>query len=109
MNAREVAFDLGCEWGAAGVLALASACDVVVAVNVLSFYACTGVAVLRQGEFLPYPPRDPAAEQFAKKHHAALARARGRGHEAAPQPTDAAEAQLSRAASSVFHSSRRMR
>src|SRR3972149_4737361 len=109
MNAREVAFDLGCEWGAAGVVALASVSDVVVVVDVLSFSTCVDIAVSRQGEFLPYPPRDPAAEQFAKKHHAALARARGRGHEAAPQPTDAAEAQLSRAASSVFHSSRRMR
>ena len=79
MKTREAGFDLSCEWGNAGVLALASVSDVVVVVDVLSFSTCVDIAVSRGASVLPYPSQEPGAEEFAKKHHAALAGARGEG------------------------------
>ncbi len=79
MNTREATFDLGCEWGEAGVVALASGSDVAVIIDVLSFSTCVDVAVSRGGEILPYPLKGPGAERFAEEHRAALAQSRGEG------------------------------
>jgi len=79
MRNNEARFDLRCEWGEAGVIALASASDVIVVVDVLSFSTWVDIAVSRRGEILPFPERGPGAEEFAQRHRAALARSRGEG------------------------------
>ena len=65
-----------CEWGAAGIEALAPA-DVTIVVDVLSFSSCVDVAVSRGAAVLPYPWKGDAALQFARQHNAELAGARG--------------------------------
>ena len=61
-----------CEWGAAGVTALARA-DVTIVVDVLSFTTCVDVAVSRGAAILPYAWNDPSAAQFAHAQRAELA------------------------------------
>jgi 2-phosphosulfolactate phosphatase len=64
-----------CEWGLAGLAALAPA-DVTIVVDVLSFTTCVDVATARGGAILPYSWsdwNDPSAAEFAKKHNAELA------------------------------------
>lgn len=64
-----------CEWGPAGVTALAPA-DVTIVVDVLSFTTCVDVATARGAAILPYPwndRNDPSAGEFAKAHNAELA------------------------------------
>ena len=79
MRTVKARFDLSCEWGEAGVAALAPASDIVVVVDVLSFSTCVDIAVSRRGEILPYPHKGPEAEKFAQQHRAVLARSRGDG------------------------------
>ena len=64
-----------CEWGLAGLAALAPA-DVTIVVDVLSFTTCVDVATARGGAILPYvwsDWNDPSAAEFAKEHSAELA------------------------------------
>jgi 2-phosphosulfolactate phosphatase len=64
-----------CEWGLAGLAALAPA-DVTIVVDVLSFTTCVDVATARGGAILPYPLSDwddPSAVAFAQRHNAELA------------------------------------
>ncbi len=72
-------FDLSCEWGEAGLSALCPVSDVIVIVDVLSFCTCVDVAVGRSVEILPYRWRDDSAREFARRHGAELALARGDG------------------------------
>src|SRR5216684_6516630 len=65
-----------CEWGLAGVEALAPA-DVTIVVDVLSFTTCVDIATARGASILPYPWRDPSAAEFARAHRAELAEKRG--------------------------------
>jgi len=61
-----------CEWGLAGLAALAPA-DVTIVVDVLSFTTCVDVATARGGAILPYSWSDwddRSAAAFAKKHNA---------------------------------------
>lgn len=61
-----------CEWGVAGVAALAPA-DVTIVVDVFSFMTCVDVAVARGGAILPYAFGDATAAEFARTHGAELA------------------------------------
>ncbi len=79
MKTSEVKFDIRCEWGEAGVLALAPISEVVVVIDVLSFSTCVDIAVSRGGEILPCSARGLEAERIAKAHDAELARSRGEG------------------------------
>jgi 2-phosphosulfolactate phosphatase len=61
-----------CEWGVAGVTALAAA-DVIIVVDVFSFTTCVDIATARGGAILPYAWADATAEEFARAHGAELA------------------------------------
>lgn len=62
-----------CEWGQAGVAALAPISDVVIIVDVLSFSTCVEIAVGRGGAVLPFPRKDESARAFAEAQGAQLA------------------------------------
>jgi 2-phosphosulfolactate phosphatase len=68
----QAAWSCRCEWGEAGVGALAPA-DVTIVVDVFSFTTCVDVAVSRGAAILPYPWNDPSAADFARAHGAELA------------------------------------
>jgi len=68
-----------CEWGRAGLAALAPSADVVIIVDVLSFATCVEIAVSRDAVVLPFGWRDARASAFAERMGAALAGPRGSG------------------------------
>jgi 2-phosphosulfolactate phosphatase len=70
-------WDVRCEWGAAGVPAVASTSDVLIVVDVLSFSTCVETAVSRGAEVFPFRWKDARAEAFAREIGAELAGARG--------------------------------
>jgi len=72
------AYALRCEWGPAGVAALAPCCDVIVLVDVLSFSTCVDVALSRGARVYPYRWRDASARDFAVSVGAVLAGPRSR-------------------------------
>src|SRR6185503_18892369 len=72
------AYALRCEWGAAGVAALAPHVDVIVLVDVLSFSTCVDIAVNRGAHVYPYPWKDASATDFAASLNAVLAGPRSR-------------------------------
>ena len=67
-----------CEWGTAGIDALAPA-DVIIVVDVLSFTTCVDVATGRGAAILPYAWNDATAVEFASRQSAELALKRGLG------------------------------
>ena len=67
------AYALRCEWGAAGIAALAPHCDAIVIVDVLSFSTCVDVALARGARVYPYQYRDASAADFARTVDAILA------------------------------------
>ena len=75
----QAGFDVRCEWGLAGVAALAPTSDVVVVVDVPSFTTCVAIAVANGAGVLPYPFRDETASDFAVRSSALLASSRGGG------------------------------
>ncbi len=72
-------YDLRCEWGLAGVRALAPVSDVLIVVDVLVFSTAVDIAVARGASVLPYRWRDSTAEAFAKSKGALLASSRSAG------------------------------
>src|ERR1700691_5183038 len=72
-------YDLRCEWGLAGVQALAPIGDVLIVVDVLVFSTAVDVAVARGASVLPYRWRDSSAETFANSKGALLASSRSAG------------------------------
>ncbi|MYE22390.1 MAG: hypothetical protein F4Y01_00280 [Gammaproteobacteria bacterium] len=75
----QAGFDVRCEWGLAGVEALAPTSDVVVVVDVLSFTTCVAIAVANGAGVLPYRFRDETASDFAVRSGALLASSRAGG------------------------------
>ena len=72
----QTAYNVRCEWGAAGITHVAPGCDVVIIVDVLSFSTCVDVAVGRGAEVYPYVWGREALEEFAKKMGAVVASAK---------------------------------
>ena len=72
-------YDLRCEWGLAGVEALAPVSDVLIVVDVLVFSTAVDIVVARGASVLPYRWRDNSAEVFAKSQGALLASPRAAG------------------------------
>lgn len=72
-------FDLRCEWGLNGLLALQSSSDAVVIVDVLSFSTAVDIAVSNGAFVLPYRWKDDGAGRFAVEKGAVLAEGRGVG------------------------------
>jgi 2-phosphosulfolactate phosphatase len=72
-------YDLRCEWGLAGVQALAPVSDVLIVIDVLVFSTAVDVAVAQGASVLPYRWRDGSAEAFALTKGALLASSRSAG------------------------------
>ena len=70
-------FDLRCEWGPQGALALAPGSDAVIIVDVLSFSTCVEIAVSRGAIVFPFRFKDERAAGFAREKDAILAGKRG--------------------------------
>lgn len=86
-------FDLRCEWGLAGVQALAPISDVLIVVDVLVFSTAVDVAVGRGATVLPYRWRDRTAAAFADSKGALLAGPRSAGgYSLSPPSLEAIEA-----------------
>ena len=79
MHYDQAEYDLGCEWGLAGVRALAPISYVLIVVDVLVFSTAVDIAVARGASVLPYRWRDSSAEAFAKSKGALLASSRSAG------------------------------
>jgi 2-phosphosulfolactate phosphatase len=76
---EQAAYDLRCEWGLKGLLALQSSSDAVIIVDVLSFSTAVDIATARGAAVLPYRWQDDSAQRFATEHGATLAAGRGDG------------------------------
>jgi 2-phosphosulfolactate phosphatase len=72
-------YDLKCEWGLEGLLALQPASDAVVIVDVLSFSTAVDIALSKGASVLPCRWNDNSAGRFAAEKGALLAGARGAG------------------------------
>jgi 2-phosphosulfolactate phosphatase len=73
MAFAQARYDLRCEWGLQGVLALAPSADAVIVVDVLSFSTAVDIAVSRGASVLPYRWNDDSAAEFAARKGALLA------------------------------------
>jgi 2-phosphosulfolactate phosphatase len=69
-------FDVRCEWGEAGVAALAPISDVVILIDVICFSTDVVIANQRGATIYPYRIRDDGAEAYAASIGAVLARSR---------------------------------
>ena len=78
-ESSQTAYDVRCEWGREGVLALAPASDVIVIVDVLSFSTSVEIATARGAVIHPFRWRDESAVAFARSVGAELAGQNDRG------------------------------
>jgi 2-phosphosulfolactate phosphatase len=72
-------YDLRCEWGLEGLLALRESSDAIVIVDVLSFSTAVDIALARGASVLPYRWKDDSAIAFAAERGAVLAAGRSSG------------------------------
>jgi 2-phosphosulfolactate phosphatase len=85
MDFDQSGYTIRCEWGLHGIKALATDCDVLIVVDVLSF--CTAVNIAVERGALVYPcvwDMDECAD-FAQQHNAELARKSGSTFSLSPQ------------------------
>lgn len=66
-------YELKCEWGLPGVLALAPISDAIVVVDILSFSTAVDIAVANGASVLPFRDKDDRARGFATSRQAVLA------------------------------------
>jgi 2-phosphosulfolactate phosphatase len=66
-------YDVRCEWGLAGIQALAPTSDVIVIVDVISFTTAVDVALSRKAVVFPFRWKDESAVEFARERGAILA------------------------------------
>jgi 2-phosphosulfolactate phosphatase len=76
----QASYDLRCEWGAAGITALAPSVDVLILVDVLSFSTCVDIALSHGAIVYPYPWKADSAAEFARSVGGLLAGPRSRDH-----------------------------
>lgn len=69
----QLEFDIRCEWGLAGLRALAPVSDVVIVVDVLSFSTAVDIATSRGAVVFPYPLKDASAAAYVETVGASLA------------------------------------
>ena len=86
-------YQVRCEWGVAGVAALAQNVDVVIVVDVLSFSTCVDIATCRGAMIYPFPWKDERAALFASEIGGVLAAGRSRD-ELSLSPTSMMRASL---------------
>jgi 2-phosphosulfolactate phosphatase len=82
----QAGYDLRCEWGLEGLLALQATSDAVIIVDVLSFSTAVDIALARGATVLPYRWKDDSAQRFAAEQNAILAGSRraGAGYSLSP-------------------------
>lgn len=81
----QAGFDIRCEWGLAGITALAPTSEIVIVIDVLSFTTCVDIATGNGAVVLPYRFRDDTATSFAAQTDALLASSRNsRGYSLSP-------------------------
>ena len=73
MRHAQEQYDIRCEWGLAGLIALAAGSDAVVVVDVLSFTTCVEIACSRGASVYPCRWSESMAEEFARREQAILA------------------------------------
>ena len=78
MKSRQANYDIRCEWGVQGIVALSRVSDVVIIIDVLSFSTCVDIA--RGATVYPCQWKDDRAREFATAVDAELAVARGARH-----------------------------
>jgi 2-phosphosulfolactate phosphatase len=76
-HTSQAAYDVRFEWGEAALRHVATARDVVIVVDVLSFSTCVDIACARGAAVLPYPFKDEGAAAFAREQGAVTAGPRG--------------------------------
>jgi 2-phosphosulfolactate phosphatase len=76
-HASQAAYDVRFEWGEAALRHVATARDVVIVVDVLSFSTCVDIACARGAAVLPCTFKDERAAALAREQGAVLAGARG--------------------------------
>ncbi len=69
-------FNIRCEWGLHGAEVLATHCDVIIIVDILSFTTAVTIAINNGGIVFPYRWKDDSRIAFAKEKNAILAGSR---------------------------------
>ena len=69
----QATFDLRCEWGLSGLVALRGDVDAIVIIDVLSFSTAVDIALSNGASVYPYRWKDDSAKQFALAEGALLA------------------------------------
>jgi len=78
MTFDQAEFDVRCEWGENGALALAPVSDAVIIVDVMSFSTAVVIATARGASVYPYRSKDDSRIEFARSVDAELAGPRGK-------------------------------
>lgn len=79
MTFNQAEYDIRCEWGENGVAALASDCNALIIVDILSFTTCVEIATARGVTVYPYRWKDSSSQRFASEIDAELATPRDAG------------------------------